>query len=125
VASTAWQLRYRSPLSPTKGVDDVIIETDGDTEAEAQALAEWWLRTHVPSPSTRFVYVRRLVVATSTQMREAIARAAAPAVDMPEPGGANAQAASRDPSVPPVPGDSDDDRRPRGRGAVPVGRVGA
>lgn len=129
MARIAWQLRYRSPISPTKGVDDVIIETDTDSEPDAKVLAEWWLATHVPSPATRFVYVRRLVVATTAMMQKALAKAAEPPTDDPaDAGGTNmAQAASRDSSIAPAPtGDgSDEDRRPRGRSATPLGRVGA
>jgi hypothetical protein len=70
-----WQLRYRSPLSPTRTVDDVYLETDTDDEDDAKALADWWLANKVPSPSTRFVFVRRMVVATSAEMRHAIVAA--------------------------------------------------
>lgn len=91
-----WQLRYRSPLAPTRGVDDVIIETETEDQAEADKLAKWWLDTKVPSPSTRFVYVRRLVVATTADMRAAQAPAAKkPIDDEPTTGPSPAQAASR------------------------------
>lgn len=95
---TQWQLRYRSPLAPTKGVDDVIIETEADDAAEARKLADWWLATKVPSPSTRFVYVRRLVVATSAEMCVAQSPAKAAEVEVEdEPTGPSvAQAMSRD-----------------------------
>jgi len=114
--TTLWQLRYRSPLSPTKGVDDVVIETDSELEADAKALAEWWLATKMPSPSTRFVYVRRLVVATAGEMRLAQSRRGEPvaAVDDLEKGGGDpSQAASRD--------DTPYDEKRR----TPPGRVGA
>lgn len=102
-----WELRYRSPLSPTKGVDDVLVETDaehhakhnGDREAAAKELADWFLANRVASPSTRFVYVRRAVVATSADMRAAAIPTAA-AVEQEPAGGSSAQSASRDDSVP-------------------------
>lgn len=119
---TQWQLRYRSPLAPTKGVDDVIIETDSDLEPDAHALAQWWLATHMASPATRFVFVRRLVVATSAEMRAAKkAPVAAPDADTttgPDP----VQAVSRG-TQPETPADTDEPRTAR-RGA-PAGRVGA
>lgn len=93
---TQWQLRYRSPLAPTKGVDDVIIETEADDPAEARTLADWWLATKVGSPSTRFVYVRRLVVATSAEMRAAQSPTKAAEVEDEPTGPSVAQAMSRD-----------------------------
>jgi hypothetical protein len=74
-----WELRYRSPLPPKKGIDDVIISTDTDSEADALALAEWYLATKRASPNTRLVYLRRFVVATSKEMREATGLVAAAA----------------------------------------------
>lgn len=62
-----WQLRYKAP----RGVDDVWIDVDGDTEKDAMELAEWYLST-LTSPNVRFVYVRPIVVATSKQMRKAL-----------------------------------------------------
>ena len=126
---TQWQLRYRSPLSPTRGVDDVVSETETDDLIAAQTLAEWWLDLKMPSPSTRFVYVRRLVVATSAEMRAALG----PQKSVPEPeetGPSPVQAASRGTeAAPPQPlshdemsGDGGDAPR-RGRGVQ--GRVGA
>jgi hypothetical protein len=55
-----WELRYRSP----RAVDNVQIETIGETEEEAKALAEAYLAT-LSSPAIRFIYVRRIVVARS------------------------------------------------------------
>jgi hypothetical protein len=119
---TQWQLRYRSPLAPTKGVDDVIIETDSDHEPDAHALAQWWLATHMASPATRFVFVRRLVVATSAEMKAAKKAPATTDADTstgPDP----VQAASRG-AQPEATADSDEHRTSR-RGAPAAGRVGA
>lgn len=113
-----WQLRYRSPLSPTRGVDDVVIETATDDPAEAEKLAKWWLEHKVPSPSTRFVYVRRLVVATAADMRAAQSPTAAKKVeDEPVTGPSPAQAASRD--------DMPETARQQSAGVAKAGRVGA
>lgn len=109
---TLWQLRYRSPLSPTKGVDDVLIETNTNLEADAKRVADRWLATKMPSPSTRFVYVRPAVVYTQDQMEDELTKPATPAAADEDLGGPSpAQAASRDDTVA--------DRR------TPAGRVGA
>lgn len=109
---TLWQLRYRSPLSPTKGVDDVLIETNTTLEADAKRVSEHWLATRRASPSTRFVYARPAVVMTQDLMEDELTK---PAVPIAEPedlsGPSPAQAASRDESVA--------ERR------TPAGRVGA
>jgi hypothetical protein len=55
-----WELRYRSPRT----IDNVQIETIGETEEEAKALADAYLQS-LGTPSVRFVYVRRIVVARS------------------------------------------------------------
>jgi hypothetical protein len=55
-----WELRLRTP----RRIDDVVIETDLDTEDEAKRLAEAYIAS-LASPSTRFIYVRRLIVARS------------------------------------------------------------
>jgi hypothetical protein len=82
-----WQLRYRSPLAPTKGVDDVSISTDIDDEAEARRVADWWLSEHKPSPATRFIYVRKHVVATSEMRRKALGEADPEATPPGKPAG--------------------------------------
>lgn len=97
VKRTLWQLRYRSPLSPTKGVDDVLIETNTTLESDARRVAEHWLATRRASPSTRFVYVRPAVVMTQDQMEEELTKPAQPAAEPDDLGGPSpAQAASRD-----------------------------
>ncbi len=63
-----WQLRYRSPLSPTKGVDDVTIQTNSTDEGRAKVVAEFWLGKAMAHPGTKFVYVRRAVVQTEDDM---------------------------------------------------------
>lgn len=98
MADILWQLRYRSPLSPTKGVDDVIIQA-GDAD-EAKRLADWWLANKVASPSTRFVYVRPLVVATMADMLAAALPTANAPVEDEIIGRNPAQSASRDEKTP-------------------------
>lgn len=55
-----WELRYRAPRT----IDDVLIETFSEDEAEAKALADDYLAT-LASPSIRFVRLRKILVATS------------------------------------------------------------
>jgi len=69
-----WELRYRG-LKDTdnggvKGVHDVLLETDGDTEAEAHEVAEYYLST-LNNPSTRFIFVRPAVAMTTRRMKAA------------------------------------------------------
>jgi hypothetical protein len=66
---TTWELRYRAPRS----IDNVQIETFTDNEAEAKALADAYLAT-LASPSIRFVYVRRIVVARSADYADVAAK---------------------------------------------------
>lgn len=115
MAKVSWELRYRSPLSPTKGVDTVLIETNTALEADAKKVADYWLAKERPSPSTRFVYVRRAVVCTQDEMERELSKRGEPvaAVDDLEGGGSPAQAASRD--------DTPYDEKRR----TPAGRVGA
>jgi hypothetical protein len=55
-----WELRLRTP----RRIDDVVIETDIDDEAEARRLAEAYIAT-LQSPATRYIYIRKLIVARS------------------------------------------------------------
>lgn len=55
-----WELRLRTP----KRIDDVVIETDHDTEEEAKRVADAYIGT-LETPNTRFIYVRRLIVGRS------------------------------------------------------------
>lgn len=57
-----WELRYRSPRT----IDNVQIETFTESEEEAKALADRHLAT-LASPSIRFVALRRIVVARSSE----------------------------------------------------------
>jgi hypothetical protein len=68
MSEVLWQLRYRSPISPTKGVDDVQISTNSTDEARAKVVADYWLAKKMAHPSTRFVFVRRAVVQTEEDM---------------------------------------------------------
>jgi hypothetical protein len=115
---TQWQLRFRSPLSETKGVDDVLIETPTDDYTEAKKLADWALATKFPSPGTRFVFLRKSVIATSEEMAKALAPAppAKPASNERVPD--RAQAASRSNVPPRAPGaGSNKEQRPTDFGA--------
>jgi hypothetical protein len=55
-----WELRYHGP----RVLDDVMIETFTEDEVEARELADRFLKTQ-PSPSVRFVRLRKIVVASS------------------------------------------------------------
>lgn len=68
IEKTDWQLRYRSPGSPTKGVDDVLIQTNSPDPARAREVADYWLARSMAHPSTTFVYLRRVVVQTEDDM---------------------------------------------------------
>lgn len=113
---TQWQLRFRSPMSETKGVDDIIIETDTDDPADAKTLADWTLTTKFPSPGTRFIFVRRNVVATTKDMKEALAPPKPPKPEKDEPP-ARAQAASRGAVAPKKAKPGDKEQRPTDFGA--------
>ncbi len=54
-----WELRYR-----LKMIDNVLIETFTDQEAEAKALADLYLAS-LGSPAVRFVRLRPILVAHS------------------------------------------------------------
>ncbi len=104
-----WELRFRSPVSSSKGVDTVKIETETRDEKEATALAYHWLSTGPMShPATRFIYVRPSIVATTADMRAAgIWPPPKPDGVEPEPQAEDetptrnvAQSASRDETVP-------------------------
>lgn len=60
-----WELRYRA-----KHVDDVWIHTDGDTEAEARVVADYYLST-LASPNVVFVRLRPIVVMSTRAMKKA------------------------------------------------------
>lgn len=64
-----WQLTYRSPIADSKGVDNVLIETNSTHEHVAREVATYWLETHRAHPSTRFVAIRQIVVQTEDDMR--------------------------------------------------------
>jgi len=69
MAETLWELRYRSPLAPSKGVDDIIISTDTDDEQQARKVADDFLATKVAHPSTRFISLRLFVAHSEKAMR--------------------------------------------------------
>ena len=79
-----WELRYRSPLSPSKGVDDVLVQTDA-REGEsvdaaykrAKVVADYWLGTARAHPNTTFIYLRPAVVMSERRMAQEIADAGA------------------------------------------------
>ena len=63
-----WEVRYRSPLADTRGVDVVIIETSTSDPLRAEAVAKYWLANARPSPSTLLISIRRQVVQTEDDM---------------------------------------------------------
>lgn len=79
-----WDLRYRSPLAPTRGVDDVQIQTNSRDELRAREVAKHWLGKAMPSPATVLVYVRPAVVQTEDDMIAEL-EAAERGVDLAEP----------------------------------------
>lgn len=68
-----WELRYRSPIAPTKGVDTVEIQTNSNDVSRAKVVAEYWLGKERPHPSTKFVYVRPAIVQTEDDMENELA----------------------------------------------------
>jgi hypothetical protein len=101
-----WELRYRSP----RAIDDVLIETFTDQEAEAKELADRHLAT-LASPSVRFVRLRPHVAARSTEYPELVAKWG--------------NGARPTPSTPPVDEDHDEPDRvpPRSGELVPPARA--
>jgi hypothetical protein len=81
-----WELRYRARM-----VDNVWIETEGETETEAREVADYYLST-LNSPAVVFVRLRPMVAMSTTRMRAAKSGRAVPE---PEPLGNPVQAASR------------------------------
>lgn len=63
-----WELRYRAPRS----VDNVLIETFTEQEEEAKALADKYLES-IATPNLRFIYVRKIVVASSPKHPDLVA----------------------------------------------------
>lgn len=63
-----WELRFRTPRT----LDNVQIQTLTESEDEAKALSEAYIRS-LASPSNRFVAVRRIIVAKSTDFPEVLA----------------------------------------------------
>lgn len=78
-----WELRYRSPLADTKGVDVVIIETNSPDPLRAEAVARYWLANARPSPSTLLISIRRQVVQTEEDMQKGVVTSQ-PAEKLPE-----------------------------------------
>jgi hypothetical protein len=56
---TVWEVRFRSPVSDTKGVDTRRIETNSDDEARARIVAEFFINQQYPHPGTRLIFVRK------------------------------------------------------------------
>jgi len=88
-----WQLRFRSPLALTRGVDDAQIETNSTDPARAEAVGRFWLSRNMAHPDTRFVFVRPWCVQTEDDMEAALALAAGAQA-------AQAHASETPPSVP-------------------------
>lgn len=62
-----WEVRIRTP----KGMDNVSIAVDPDTEEEARLVAQFHIGRQ-GSPAYRLVYVRRHIVCTSAERRAAL-----------------------------------------------------
>lgn len=122
-----WELRYRAPRS----VDNVLIDTFTEQEEEATALAQKYL-DGLATPNLRFIYVRKIVVASSAKHADLVASYGPKGTKVEKPvtraeeedddGATVAAAASR--STAPTASD-DASGGPRRRTDTPAGRVGA
>lgn len=63
-----WRLRYRSTLSPTRGVDEVNIATKTADPVKARAVAEFWLARSMSHQSTKFIDVRPFLACTEDEL---------------------------------------------------------
>lgn len=86
MAAAEWEVRLRTP----KGMDDLSILVDPDTEEEARAVANFHIGRQ-GSPAYRLVYVRRHIVATSAERKAALPRQEPPIETFPEPGQPHAE----------------------------------
>ncbi len=56
-----WKLRYKSAMSPSRGVYDVLIESNSADYDQARWVAEDYLKSKMAHPSTRFVMLEPAV----------------------------------------------------------------
>src|SRR2546425_550608 len=63
-----WKLRFKSPLAPTRGVWDVLIETNSPEYDNARKVADFYLSDRMPHPSTRFVMLEPAIAFSEDEM---------------------------------------------------------
>ena len=84
---TLWKARIKSPATPSKGVWDLIVETDEDDKAAALEVVKYLLNTKYSHPNTtpHPMFIEHFCDKTQREMRAELAAHGRPVEEKPGP----------------------------------------